>query len=31
MTHVFAVVTYKLPAGTNRDEAVQMFRDSIPR
>lgn len=31
MSHVFAVVTYGLPEGTSREEAVQMFRDSIPR
>lgn len=31
MTQVFAVVTYRLPEGTSREEAVQMFRDSIPR
>jgi len=31
MGRVLAVVTYNLPEGTNRDEAVQMFRDSIPR
>ena len=31
MSHVFAVVTYGLPQGTSREEAVQMFRDSIPR
>jgi hypothetical protein len=31
MSHVFAVVTYGLPEGTDRETAVQMFRDSIPR
>ena len=31
MTQVVAVVTYRLPAGTDRETAVQMFRDSIPR
>ena len=31
MTRVICVVTYKLPAGTDREAAVQMFRDSIPR
>lgn len=31
MTQTFAVVTYPLPEGTEREEAVQMFRDSIPR
>lgn len=31
MTQTVAVVTYRLPEGTGRDAAVQMFRDSIPR
>ena len=31
MSRVMAVVTYPLPAGTDRETAVQMFRDSIPR
>jgi hypothetical protein len=31
MSHVFAVVTYGLPKGSSREDAVQMFRDSIPR
>ena len=31
MTRMIAVVTYGLPEGTNRETAVQMFRDSIPR
>jgi hypothetical protein len=31
MTQIIAVVTYRLPDGTDRDTAVQMFRDSIPR
>jgi len=31
MPRVFTVVTYPLPPGTNRDQAMQMFRDSIPR
>lgn len=31
MTRVLTVVTYGLPEGTDRDTAVQMFRDSIPR
>ena len=31
MTQVFAVVTYRLPEGAERADAVQMFRDSIPR
>ena len=31
MTQVLTVVTYQLPEGTDRDTAVQMFRDSIPR
>lgn len=31
MSRVFCVVTYGLPAGTDRDAAVRMFRESIPR
>ena len=31
MSQVFVVVTYGLPEGTDRETAVQMFRDSIPR
>ena len=31
MTQTIAVVTYRLPDGTDRDTALQMFRDSIPR
>lgn len=31
MTRVMAIVTYPLPEGTSRAEAVQMFRDSVPR
>ena len=31
MSQIFAVVTYPLPAGTERKAAIQMFRDSIPR
>ena len=31
MTRVLTVVTYGLPEGTDRETAVQMFRDSIPR
>lgn len=31
MSQVFAVVTYRLPEGTGREAAVQMFRDSVPR
>ena len=31
MSRVLTVVTYALPKGTNREQAVQMFRDSIPR
>ena len=31
MTRVISVVTYGLPAGTDREAAVQLFRDSIPR
>jgi len=31
MTRVFTVVTYGLPEGTDRETAVQMFRESIPR
>ena len=31
MTRIMAIVTYPLPAGTDRETAVQMFRDSIPR
>lgn len=31
MPQVLSVVTYGLPAGTDRATAVQMFRDSIPR
>jgi len=31
MTQVLTVVTYALPKGTDRNTAVQMFRDSIPR
>ncbi len=31
MSQVIAVVTYGLPQGTDRQTAVQMFRDSIPR
>ncbi len=31
MTRMMAVVTYKLPEGTDRETAVQLFRDSIPR
>ena len=31
MTRVLTVVTYELPEGTDREAAVQMFRDSIPR
>ena len=31
MTRLIAVVTYGLPEGTDRETAVQMFRDSIPR
>ena len=31
MTQVFAVVTYRLPEGTDQEAAYQMFRDSIPR
>ena len=30
MSQVMAVVTYHLPDGTDRETAVQMFRDSIP-
>jgi len=30
MTRVFAVVTYDLPEGTDREAAVQMFREPIP-
>ena len=31
MTQTIAVVTYRLPDGTDREAALQMFRDSIPR
>ena len=31
MTQTIAVVTYRLPDGTAREAALQMFRDSIPR
>ena len=31
MSQTFAVVTYRLPEGADRETAVQMFRDSIPR
>lgn len=31
MTQTIAVVTYRLPEDTDRETAVQMFRDSIPR
>ena len=31
MTRVLTVVTYRLPEGTDRETAIQMFRDSIPR
>ena len=31
MSQVFAVVTYGLPEGMSREEAVRMFRDSVPR
>ena len=31
MPQIIAVVTYDLPAGTDRETAVQMFRNSIPR
>jgi hypothetical protein len=31
MTQIVAVVTYRLPEGTTREDAYQMFRDSIPR
>ena len=31
MTQTIAVVTYRLLDGTDRETALQMFRDSIPR
>ncbi len=31
MSRMIAIVTYGLPEGTDREQAVQMFRDSIPR
>lgn len=31
MSRTMAIVTYPLPAGTDRATAVQMFRDSVPR
>ena len=31
MTQTIAVVPYRLPDGTDREAALQMFRDSIPR
>lgn len=31
MTQTVAIVTYGLPEGADRETAVQMFRDSIPR
>ncbi|MGI9425275.1 MAG: monooxygenase [Hyphomicrobiaceae bacterium] len=31
MTQVLTIVTYRLPEGTDREAAVQLFRDSIPR
>ena len=31
MTQTIAVVTYRLPDGTDREAALQMFRASIPR
>ena len=31
MTQTIDVVTYRLPDGTDREAALQMFRDSIPR
>ena len=31
MTQIIAVVAQRLPDGTDREAALQMFRDSIPR
>lgn len=31
MSRIMAIVTYALPEGTEREQAIQMFRDSIPR
>jgi hypothetical protein len=31
MTRIFTVVTYGIPKGTDREAAVQMFRNSVPR